>query len=82
MNGLVGALWPGPPGLPLKSDPGFTEFTESTNVAQHCVERSSVVCSFCAIIATVPPRPQDGTVSVIVHFIIVFGCVTDCNCNL
>ena len=25
------------------------------------VERSSVVCSFCAIAAAVPPRPQDGT---------------------
>ena len=36
-----------------------------------------VVCSFCAIIAAVPPRPQDGTVSVIVLFTIVFGCVTD-----
>jgi len=44
----------------------------------HC----SVVCSFCAIIAAVPPRPQDGTVSVIVLFAIVFGCMTDCNCNL
>ena len=28
---------------------------------------------------TVPPRPQDGTVSVIVLFTIVFGCMTDCN---
>jgi len=30
----------------------------------HCgssVECSSVVCSFCAIAAAVPPRPQDGT---------------------
>ena len=27
----------------------------------------------------VPPRPQDGTVSVIVLFTIVFGCMTDCN---
>ena len=48
----------------------------------HCcssVERCSVVCSFCAIIAAVPPRPQDGTVSVIVLFTIVFGCMTDCN---
>ena len=25
------------------------------------VECSSVVCSFCAIIAALPPRPQDGT---------------------
>ena len=25
------------------------------------VKRSSVVCSFCAIAAAVPPRPQDGT---------------------
>ena len=39
----------------------------------------SVVCSFCAIIAAVPPRPQDGIVSVIVLFIIVSSCVTDCN---
>jgi len=30
----------------------------------------------------VPPRPQDGTVSVIVLFTIVSSCVTDCNCNL
>jgi len=29
-------------------------------------------------IAAVPPRPQDGTVSVIVLFTIV----ADCNCNL
>jgi len=43
------------------------------------VECSSVVCSLCAIAAAVPPRPQDGTVSVIVLFTIVFGCVTDCN---
>ena len=28
------------------------------------------------------PRSQDDTVSVIVLFTIVFGCVTDCNCNL
>ena len=27
----------------------------------------------------VPPRPQDGTVSVIVLFTIVFSCMTDCN---
>ena len=33
-------------------------------------------------VAAVPPRPQDGTVSVIVLFTIVFGCVTDCYCNL
>jgi len=46
------------------------------------LECSSVVCSFCAIDAAVPPRPQGGTVSVIVLFTIVFGCVTDCNCNL
>ena len=25
------------------------------------VERSSVVCWFCAVAAAVPPRPQDGT---------------------
>jgi len=30
----------------------------------------------------VPPRPQDGTVSVIVLFTMVSSCVTDCNCNL
>ena len=29
--------------------------------------------------SAVPPRPQDGTVSVIVLFTIVFGCMTDCN---
>jgi len=29
----------------------------------------------------VPERTEDGTVSVIVLFTIVFGCVTDCNCN-
>ena len=44
------------------------------------VECSAVVCSFCAIIAAaVPPRPQDGTVSVIVLFTVVSSCVTDCN---
>ena len=35
-----------------------------------------------AIVAVVPPRPQDGTVSVIVLFTIVSSCVTDCICNL
>jgi len=34
-----------------------------------------VICSFCAIAAAVPPRPQDGTVSVIVLFTIVSSCV-------
>jgi len=44
------------------------------------VECFSVVCSFCAIAAAVPPpRPQDGTVSVIVLFTIVSSCVTDCS---
>ena len=43
------------------------------------VECSSVVCSFCAMVAAVPSRPQDGTVSVIVLFTIVSSCVTDCN---
>jgi len=43
------------------------------------VECSSVVCLFCAIAAAVPPRPEDGTVSVIVLFTIVSSCVTDCN---
>jgi len=43
------------------------------------VECSSVVCSFCAVAAAVPPRPPDGTVSVIVLFTIVSSCVTDCN---
>ena len=47
------------------------------------VECSSVICSFCAIVAAaVPPRPEDSTVSVIVLFTIVSSCVTDCNCNL
>jgi len=41
------------------------------------VECSSVVCSFCAIAAAVPPLPQDGTASVIIHFTIVSSCVTD-----
>ena len=36
-------------------------------------------CSFCAVAAAVPPRPEDGTFSVIVLFTIVFGCVTDYN---
>ena len=40
-----------------------------------------LTCSFCAIAAAVPPRPQDGTVSVIVLFTIVFSCVTDFDCN-
>jgi len=39
---------------------------------------ASVVCSFCAIAAAVPPRPQDGTVSVIILFTIVFGYVIAC----
>ena len=38
------------------------------------VECSSVVCSFCAIATTVPLRPQDGTVSVIVLFTSVQLC--------
>ena len=29
--------------------------------------------------AAVPPRPEDGTVSVIVLFTVVSSCVTDCN---
>ena len=33
---------------------------------------------FCAVAAAVPPRPQDGTDSVIVLFTIVSSCVTDC----
>ena len=40
------------------------------------VECFSVVCSFCAIAAAVPPRPEDGTVSVIVLFTTVSSCVT------
>ena len=36
----------------------------------------------CCLSPAVPPRPQDDTVSVIVLFTIVFGCMTDCNCNL
>jgi len=39
----------------------------------------NIFCSFCVIAAAVPPRPQDGTVSVIVLFTIVSSCVTDCN---
>jgi len=45
------------------------------------VECSPVVCSFCAIAAAVPPRPQDGTVSVIVLFTTVSSCVTTVTCN-
>ena len=36
------------------------------------VECSSIVCLFCTIIAAVPPRPQDGTVSVIIG--LLFQC--------
>ena len=43
------------------------------------VECSSVVSAFCAIAAAVPPRPQDGTVSMIVLFTIVSSCLTDFN---
>ena len=43
---------------------------------------SSVACGLLGVPATSLPPPQDGTVSVIVLFTIVFGCVTDCNCNL
>ena len=42
-------------------------------------ECSSVVCSFCAIAAAVPPRSQDSTVSAIVLFTVVSSYVTDCN---
>ena len=50
----------------------------------HCAKHTHTHthAHFYAIIAAVPPRPQDGTVSVIVLFAIVFGCVTDVNCNL
>jgi len=40
---------------------------------------SSVRSVPSAIAAAVPPRPQDGTVLVIVLFTIVSSCVTDCN---
>ena len=45
------------------------------------VECSSSIClcSFCTIAAAVLPRPQDGTVSVIILFTTVSICVTDCN---
>jgi len=33
-----------------------------------CVECSSAVCWLCAIAAAVPPRPEDGTVPVVVLF--------------
>ena len=39
-------------------------YTRLMAYSGHCcsiVECSSVVCSFCAIAAAVPPRPQDGT---------------------
>ena len=44
-------------------------------------ECSSAVCSFCAVAAAVPPRPEDGTVPVVVLFAIESSCVTDCNFN-
>ena len=34
------------------------------------------------VVHCLPPRPQDGTVSVILLFTIVSSCVTDCNYNL
>jgi len=37
----------------------FDHFDSSRLIERGC---SFVVCSFCAIIAAVPPRPQDGTV--------------------
>ena len=46
------------------------------------MECSSAVCSFCAIAAAVPPRPEDSTVPVIVLFTTVLSCVTDCNFNI
>jgi len=48
------------------------------------VECSSVVCSFCAVATAVPPRPEDGTVSVIVHFTSVqlTDYVTHRNCKV
>ena len=45
---------------------------------------SGCLCIYACLhtyIAAVPPRPQDGTVSVIILFTIVFGCVTDNNNN-
>ena len=45
------------------------------------VECSSIICSFYTIAAAVPPRPEDGTVSVIILVTIVSRCLTDCNCN-
>jgi len=54
-----------------------TPFLRAWLAALHQVHVA--VCSFCAIAAAVPPRPQDRIVSVIVLFTIVSSCVTDCN---
>jgi len=45
------------------------------------VECSPVVCSFCAIAAAVPPRPQDGTARFSHRTLhrTESSCVTDCN---
>jgi len=45
------------------------------------VECSSAVCSFCAVAAAVPQRPEDGTVPIVILFAIDSSCVTDCNSN-
>ena len=59
-----------------------TQHTRWSSLPGDCcssVECSFIVCSFCAIASAVPPRPEYGTVSVIVLFTIVSSCVTDCN---
>jgi len=70
-------------------DAGHTDLTTHhagwSSLSGDCcssVECSYVVCSFCAIASAVPPRPQDGTVSVIVLFTIVSSCATDCKVPL
>jgi len=71
--------------------PNFLDIIFSHCILVECLlcqyAKRVVMCSYfmcktcnCSLIAgAVPPRPQDGTGSVIVLFTIVSSCVTDCN---
>jgi len=62
-----------------------------TRGEQSCLLPDLYLTAFCPsaianwlriMIRSVPPRPEDVTVPVIVLFTIVSSCVTDCNCNI
>jgi len=47
------------------------------------MERSSAVCSFCAVAAPVPSRPEDGTAPAIILHTLASSCVTiNCYCQV